>query len=103
MDFRGMFIKNSSDYTGAHGTQGALLDQMVTTYMDGFDREREVTIAQASTGLPPGEIEWVVDLVRAFRDTDDTELKRHISSVWSCIRIARILQLRARPKAYCRP
>jgi hypothetical protein len=66
-EFRAIFTSNPEDHIGAHDAQDALLDRMVTIDVEGFDRETEVAIAAAHSGLPTGDAARIVDMVRDFR------------------------------------
>jgi gas vesicle protein GvpN len=65
--FRIIFTSNPSDHVGAHLAQDALLDRMITIDVDCFDRDTEVSIVAARSGLPVGDAARVVDMVRDFR------------------------------------
>jgi len=66
-DFRAIFTSNPEDHAGTQEAQDALLDRMVTIDLDGFDRETEVAIAAARSGLDAEGAGRIVDLVRDFR------------------------------------
>jgi gas vesicle protein GvpN len=66
--FRAIFTSNPEEYAGTHKTQDALRDRMVTVDLDHFDRETEVGITQARSGLAREEAARIVDVVRAFRE-----------------------------------
>jgi gas vesicle protein GvpN len=61
-NFRAIFTSNPEDHAGTEDAQDALLDRMVTIDLDGFDRETEVAIAAARSGLgrrrPGGSSTW---------------------------------------------
>jgi len=67
-DFRAIFTSNPEEYAGTHKSQDALRDRMATMDLDHFDRETEIGITQAKSGLSRQEVEKIVDLVRAFRE-----------------------------------
>lgn len=66
-EFRAIFTSNPSDHVGTNLAQDALTDRMITLDLDGFDRETEVAIMVARTGLKPVEAGRIVDIVRDFR------------------------------------
>ncbi|MBK1662551.1 gas vesicle protein GvpN [Paracraurococcus ruber] len=66
-EFRAIFTSNPHDHAGAHAAQDALLDRMITIDVEGFDRETEVAIAVAHSGLPFVDAGRIVDMVRDFR------------------------------------
>jgi gas vesicle protein GvpN len=65
--FRAIFTSNPQEYAGVHEAQDALSDRLVTIDLDFYDRDTEITITAASSGLPPEEAAKIVDLVRDFR------------------------------------
>lgn len=65
--FHAIFTSNPSDHVGAHEAQDALLDRMITLDLDGFDRDTEVAIAAARSGLPVDKAACIVGMVRDFR------------------------------------
>lgn len=66
-DFRAIFTSNPVDHVGTNLTQDALTDRMITLDLDVFDRDTEVAIVTARSGLKAGEAARVVDVVRDFR------------------------------------
>lgn len=65
--FRVIFTSNPTDHVGANLAQDALLDRMITLDLDGFDRETELAIVAARSGLKPDDAARIVDIVRDFR------------------------------------
>lgn len=90
-DFRILFTSNPAEYAGVHGAQDALLDRMVTIFLQGFDQQTEAAITQERSGLPLAEVERIVALVRAFRDEG---FKTSSASIRPAILISRILRVR---------
>ncbi len=74
-----------------HKTQDALLDRMITITIGQYDRETEVGITAAKSGLDLEDAARIVDLVRDFRALGVHE---HIPTVRSCIMIAKVTALR---------
>jgi len=66
-NFRAIFTSNPEEYAGVHKTQDALLDRMITITVGQYDRETEVEITAAKSGLDHGDAERIVDIVREFR------------------------------------
>ena len=66
-EFRAIFTSNPEDHAGTHAAQDALLDRMVTIDVEGFDRDTEIAIAVARSGLPAHDVGCIVDMVRDFR------------------------------------
>ena len=51
-DFRAILTSNPEEYAGVHKTQDALLDRLITINLGHLDRETEIAIAMAKSGLP---------------------------------------------------
>ena len=66
--FRAIFTSNPEEYAGIHKSQDALMDRLITIHVDYFDRETEVAIAAARSGVSHADAGRVVDLVRRFRE-----------------------------------
>ena len=62
-DFRAIFTSNPQEYAGVHKSQDALLDRLITIYMDHYDRATELAIAVATGGVSREMAEQIVDLV----------------------------------------
>jgi len=62
---------------------------MITIKLDHYDRETEVAITSAKTGISRPEAEKIVDIVRGFR-----EIGNHSSNatIRACIMIAKLLK-----------
>jgi nitric oxide reductase NorQ protein len=96
-DFRAVFTSNPEEYAGTHKTQDALLDRLITIQVGHYDRETEVHITMAKSGIARRDAETVVDVVREFRTAG---ANRHRPTVRACIAIGRVLahrSARARP------
>ncbi|MGZ3395872.1 MAG: gas vesicle protein GvpN [Isosphaeraceae bacterium] len=66
-NFRAIFTSNPEEYAGVHKTQDALLDRMITITVGQYDRETEIEITAAKSGLGHSDSERIVDIVREFR------------------------------------
>ncbi len=87
-DFTAIFTSNPMEYAGVHASQQALLDRMITIDITDFDRETELAITQARTGVTAEEAGKIVDLVRGFRKATNSD---STPTVRSCIMIGKIL------------
>ncbi len=67
-DFRAVFTSNPEEYAGIHKTQDALMDRLITLSLHHFDRETEVQITAAKSGISRDEAEIIVEVVRELRD-----------------------------------
>lgn len=95
--FRAIFTSNPEEYAGVHKTQDALRDRMITISLGRYDRETEIQVTVARSGISPDDAETIVDVVRELRQTG---VHAHAPTIRACIAIARILvhlKARARP------
>jgi len=67
-DFKAILTSNSIEYAGVHRPQDALLDRLVSIYMDYYNFDTEVKIVQSHTSLPLEDVENIVNIVRSLRD-----------------------------------
>ncbi len=72
-DFTAIFTSNPEEYAGVNKAQDALRDRMITIDLDYMDRQTEVAICQAKSGLARKEVEAIVDIVRGLRDSGEYE------------------------------
>ncbi len=49
--FRAIFTSNPEEYAGVHKTQDALMDRIITINVDHYDRETEIEITMAKSGI----------------------------------------------------
>lgn len=93
-DFTAIFTSNPEEYAGTFRSQDALRDRMITIDLNFFDRETEVAITAAKSGADPREAEKIVDIVRALRETRETEMA---PTIRACIMIAKAIRVRGVP------
>lgn len=86
-DFRAIFTSNPEEYAGVHHTQDALADRLITIRMGYYDRETELRITVAKSGLSQAEAEVILDIVRELRELG---LTKQGPSVRACIMIAKV-------------
>ena len=89
-NFTAIFTSNPEDYAGVHRSQDALRDRMVTLDLDYFNRETEIAITRAKSGLPTRDVTRIVDIVRELRDSIECEFS---PTVRGCIMIAKTLKV----------
>lgn len=87
-DFHAILTSNPEEYAGVHKTQDALLDRMITINLSYFDRETEIEVAMAKSGLARPDVERIVDIVRELRDVG---VNNHRPTIRASIALARIL------------
>jgi gas vesicle protein GvpN len=90
-DFRAIFTSNPQEYAGVHKSQDALMDRLITINMDHYDRETEIAITAASSGLAVPVAERIVELVRHFRKQDPDGQR---PSIRAAIMIAKVIAFR---------
>lgn len=66
-DFRLLLTSNPTDHVGTHDAQNALMDRVVTLDLEDHDRETELAIITARSGLEAAAAARIVDLVRTVR------------------------------------
>jgi len=71
--FVAIFTSNPEEYAGTNKAQDALRDRMVTMDLRHFDKNTEIAITQAKSGLERKDAEKIVNIVRALRDSGEYE------------------------------
>jgi len=89
-NFRLILTSNPVEYAGVHKTQVALEDRIVTMELAGMDRETEIAVAVAHSGIDKELAGRIVDLVREFRNG---LTNGQSCSVRTCIKIAKVFSL----------
>jgi gas vesicle protein GvpN len=87
-DFRAIFTSNPEEYAGVHKTQDALMDRMITIELSHYDRETEIAITAAKSGLPEEEVEKIIAIVDDFRQLGVNNSR---PTVRACIMIAKVI------------
>jgi len=87
-EFRAIFTSNPEEYAGTHKTQDALMDRLITIHVGNFDRDTEIQVAVAKSGIQRPDAETVVDIVRELRGIG---VNNHRPTIRASIVIARIL------------
>jgi len=67
-DFRAIFTSNPTEYAGVHRAADALQDRMITIKLGHYDRETEVAITTAKSGIDEARASRIVDVVRGVRE-----------------------------------
>ena len=93
-EFRVIFTSNPIDHVGTNLTQDALTDRMITLDLDSFDRETELAIVMARSGLKPLEAARIVDIVRDFRASREYAQRPTLRASIMIARIAAAQHLR---------
>lgn len=90
-DFRAILTSNPDEYAGVYTPQSALLDRMITIKLGHYDRETEIAVTQAKSGLPYDDAQKIVDIVRMVRKEFDA-IKQ--PTIRACIMISQIFHHR---------
>ena len=88
-DFRAIFTSNPEEYAGVHKTQDALMDRLITINVNHYDRETEIQITMAKSGVSRQDAEVIVDIIRELRHVG---VNNHRPTIRACIAISRVLQ-----------
>ena len=67
-DFHAIFTSNPTEYAGVHPAADALQDRMITIKLGHYDRETEIAITTAKSGIDEEQAERIVDVVRGVRE-----------------------------------
>lgn len=70
-NFRAILTSNPLEYAGVHSNQDALSDRLATIDIGHPDREMEIQVTAARTGMAPLPASRIVDLVRELRDSGE--------------------------------
>lgn len=90
-EFRAIFTSNPEEYAGTHKTQDALMDRLITLKMGHYDRDTEIRITMAKSGIAGADAETIVDVVRELRSGG---VNKNRPTIRACIAIARVLAIR---------
>jgi len=93
-EFHAIFTSNPEEYAGTHKTQDALTDRLITIHLGHYDRETEIQIVMAKSGVSLVDAVSIVDLVRELRTLG---ANNHRPTIRAAIAVARLL---ARPGAH---
>ena len=87
-EFRAIFTSNPEEYAGTHLLQDALIDRLVTIRLGHYDRNTEVEITVAKSGIVRPDAETIVDITRELRSLIPNQTR---PTIRACITMARIL------------
>jgi nitric oxide reductase NorQ protein len=91
-EFRAIFTSNPEEYAGTHKTQDALMDRLITINIGNFDRDTEIQVTIAKSGIQRPDAETIVDIVRELRGIG---VNNHRPTIRASIAIARVLAHRS--------
>jgi len=90
-DFRAIFTSNPEEYAGVHKTQDALRDRMITIHLGHYDKETEVAVTMARSGITKEEAGRIVRLIRALREKGPSKAT---PTLRACIVIGKVARIR---------
>jgi len=93
-DFRAIFTSNPTEYAGVHRPADALQDRMITIKLDSYDRETEIAITVAKSGIDKKSASRIVDIIRGLRDyyEDGKVVSEIFPTIRASIMIATVLK-----------
>ncbi len=98
-NFRAIFTSNPSEYAGVHKAADALQDRMIAIKLGHYDRDTEIAITTAKSGIDKKSASRIVDIVRGFRGNHDANNGDICPTVRASIMIATVLKAYgAKPK-----
>jgi len=89
-NFRVIFTSNPHEYAGVYRAQDALRDRMITLKLSHYDRDTEIAITAAKSGIDPSDAEKIVDIVRGLREHDKNGA---VPTIRAAIMISRVMTL----------
>ncbi|MBU4349724.1 gas vesicle protein GvpN [bacterium] len=89
-NFRAIFTSNPGEYAGVYKAQDALLDRMINISLTHYDRDTEISITSAKSGVSESDAERTVDMVRALREE---KLDGSGPTIRASIMLAKVLRL----------
>lgn len=87
-DFTAIFTSNPEEYAGVHKAQDALRDRIITMNLSHYDRDTEIAIAKAKSGISHKDVEKIVDIIRDFRSGKSN----HHPTVRACVMLAKVVK-----------
>jgi len=89
-NFSAIFTSNPHEYAGVYKSQDALRDRMITIKLQHYDRNTEIEIAKAKSGISGTDAEKIVNIIRSLRDQDKNGA---IPTVRAAIMIGKVMKL----------
>ncbi len=88
-DFSAIFTSNPEEYAGVFRSQDALMDRMITLPLGHYDKETEIAITQAKSGVSYDVARKIVTLVTKLRDAEVCEFS---PTLRASVAIARVYE-----------
>ncbi|HZX10712.1 MAG TPA: gas vesicle protein GvpN [Acidobacteriota bacterium] len=90
-DFTAIFTSNPEEYAGVYRSQDALRDRMITMDLEHFNRETEIKITKAKSGLSSKDCSKLIDVLRKLRESGVCE---YVPTIRSAIMIGKTIKVR---------
>jgi len=90
-NFTAIFTSNPEEYAGVYRSQDALRDRMITLDLDHFNRDTEIEITEAKSGLSSEDSAKIIDVVRGLRESGKCE---YSPTIRGPIMISKTLKIR---------
>lgn len=89
-NFSAIFTSNPHEYAGVYKSQDALRDRMITIKLQHYDRNTEIEIAKAKSGISGTDAEKIVNIIRTLRNQDKNGA---IPTIRAAIMIGKVMKL----------
>jgi len=89
-NFSAIFTSNPHEYAGVYKSQDALRDRMITIKLQHYDRDTEIEIAKAKSGISGTDAEKIVNIIRTLRNQDKNGA---IPTIRAAIMIGNVMKL----------
>ena len=89
-NFSAIFTSNPHEYAGVYKSQDALRDRMITIKLQHYDRNTEIEIAKAKSGISGTDAEKIVNIIRTLRNHDKNGA---IPTIRAAIMIGKVMKL----------
>ena len=89
-NFSAIFTSNPHEYAGVYKSQDALRDRMITIKLQHYNRNTEIEIAKAKSGISGTDAEKIVNIIRNLRNQDKNGA---IPTIRAAIMIGKVMKL----------
>ncbi len=90
-EFHAIFTSNPEEYAGVHKTQDALLDRMITIDLGHYDRETEIAVTMAKSGIELEDATSIINIIDELRALGNDQT---YPTIRAAIAIARVIAAR---------
>lgn len=90
-EFHAIFTSNPEEYAGVHKTQDALLDRMITIDLGHYDRDTEIAVTMAKSGVEREDATRIINIINELRVLGND---MNYPTIRAAIAIARVIATR---------